>query len=146
VASGDPITWADVATRITDSPLTSDSTTWTATESGALITVTPSLITGRRYALNFFGNISSDVPADTAILRIREDSAAGTQIQFAPIYLNTTSANGYALSMYVEYTAVATGAKIFVVTGQRTVGTGTAHRIRASSSRPAYLRVDRIVS
>ena len=42
---------------------------------------------------------------------------------------------------YAEYTAVSTGAKTFVVTGQRVVGTGTAHRIRAGASRPTFLTV-----
>lgn len=146
MAAGDPIPWSYIAKRVDDAELTADSSTWSGTESGSLMSVSPTLVSGLTYKVSAFVVVSSDVAADTAGMRLREDSSSGTQFQLAPVYLPTTSANGFALSIYAEYTAVSDGAKTFVLTGQRTTGTGTAHRIRASSSRKAYMRVDLILS
>lgn len=146
MAAGDQIPWSYIAKRVGEAELTADSTTWNATESGTLMSASPTLVSGFKYKVFVFVVVSTDVAADTAGMRLREDTASGTQMQLAPIYLPTTSANGFALAAYAEYTAVANGAKTFVLTGQRTTGTGTAHRIRASSSRKAYMHVDLVLT
>lgn len=125
--------------------ITSDSSTWNATEA-SISTVAATLVSGLVYRIVFTGRISTDVAADLAILRIREDNLTGTQLQLSQIYLPTTTGNGYTLYFYAEYTAVSSASKTFALTAQRSVGTGTAHRIRANSSAPGYLRIDKVIN
>lgn len=148
MAAGDPIPWSHIATRIDEATLTADSSTWDDTPEVAAMSIAVSLVSGVRYRISFFGRVSTDVAGDYAGLRIREDAGvSGTQLQFSGnIYLPTTTGNGFPHSLYAEYTAASTGSKTFTLTAQRTAGTGTAHRIRASSSAPAWLVVDRIVA
>lgn len=147
-ATGDRISPSETVTRLTNgtTTLSADSSTWAGTESGAVMTVTVSLINGFVYGLTFFGIVSADVANDASLMRIREGDGAGTQITAAPVFMPTTLGTGWTIMLYAEYTAVATGSKPFIITGQRNVGTGTAHRIRASAVRQAFFTVDRIVS
>jgi hypothetical protein len=129
------------------SSIAADSATWTATESGSLISVTPTLTTGLTYKLLFSGAVSSDAVTsgvETTVMRIREDTATGNQLIVSQVFIPTTSTIGFLLTAYVEYTAVATGAKTFVVTGTRNGGTGN-HRIRAATGRSAWLTCDLLV-
>lgn len=123
-----------------------DSSTWTGTETGALFTVTADLVNGERYELEFFGNFNTSSSAaspgiEFSLVRIREDTAAGTQIASAHAYMPTTAGAGFPVSMKVRYTAVATGSKTFVVTGQRISGAGN-HKLAAASSRRAIFTLD----
>jgi hypothetical protein len=78
-------------------------------------------------------------------MRIREDSGiSGTQLQLQQVYLPTASGNGYQAFIYAEWRAPATGSKTFTLTAQRSAGTGTAHRVRASASAPGLFNAEKI--
>lgn len=147
MASGDPSSFADVAARVGTTTLTTTSTTWTSSESVALMTVTASLINGWTYKVQAWLGIQAATSAATEIsaMRLREDTATGTQGQLAIAYMPIVSVNATPIYLYYEYTASATANKSWVVTGQRTNGTGT-HSIAGTATRPSYLFVDRIVS
>lgn len=145
MATGDPINYSDVATRVASAPLTADSATWTSSESGALITVTASLVSGWTYKIYATMKVQSTVAADVAFMHLRQDSATGSQDDGANVNIPTSGGNGFPVWLYTEYTASATGSKIWVVTGSRASGTGT-QKIAAGTSRPAFLTVDRLVS
>lgn len=125
--------------------ITSDSTTWNGTEAATGNTVTSDLVDGLRYKIWFIGRISSDVAADTACIRIREDNLAGTQLNMGFVTMTTTSGNGWSIVVHAEYTAVATAAKTFALTGQRTIGAGTAHRVRGTATGPGYLVCEKVM-
>lgn len=143
--SGDPLSNADVAVRVATTPLTTNSATWTTTESGALITASALLTNGWTYAVTAILFVNSTAAADVGFMRIHEDTATGTQDVGENVYMATTSANGWPVTLYAEYTASATATKTFVVTGSRTAGTGTMG-IVATTTRPCFLKIDRIVS
>jgi len=148
VFGGDPILAADyneLIDRQSTALFTADSSTWGATET-ILGAVAVSAIAGAKYKIIFVGKVSADVAADAANMRIREDNLTGTQLQLQQVYLPNTSTNGWQTYVYAEYTAVSTATKTFALTGQRSVGTGTAHRIRGSGSAPGYFYVDRIAN
>lgn len=125
-----------------------DSATWTTTETAALYTVTANLTSGESYWLELFTNVSSSVSGtELSLMRFREDSgtaAGGTQFASALAYIPTSSGNGYPLWIKAKYTAVATGSKTLVVTGQRISGTGN-HQTRSGASRKTIFTLDRIV-
>jgi len=123
---------------------TSDSVTVGATET-TVRSVTISAVSGQKYAVWFKGSLSSDVSADSNNMRIKEDNSSGTQLELNQIYLVNTSGNGFGVYLYTEWTAPSTASKTFVLTIQRSNGTGTAHRLRASSTNPDYFAVERIV-
>lgn len=145
MASGDNSSFADVATRVAATELTTNSATWTSSESSALISVTASLINGWSYKISALVMVNSTVAADAAFMRIREDNSGGTQSVGLSLGIPTTTGNGFPLWLYAEYTAAATASKIWVLTGSRLSGTGT-QGIVCSTSRPCWLTVDRIVS
>lgn len=148
VFGGDPILAPDINELIDRQQTviaTSDSSTWGGTET-QYTSITFSAIDGARYKIRYNARISTDVAADASVIRIREDTSAGNVLQFQQVYLPTTSANAWPCVMYAEWTATGTGSKTIVLTGQRLIGTGTAHRVRASGQAPAYLYVDRIAN
>lgn len=145
MAAGDVVNWPDVAVRVASASLTANSATWTTTETGALITVTASLVSGWTYKIYASMFVQSTVAGDLGFMRIREDTSAGTQDVAGNVYIATTSGSGFPLTLYTEYTAAATASKTWVVTGSRGAGTGTQN-ISAGGSRPAWLTVDRVVS
>lgn len=125
-------------------PIIADSSTWGATEA-SITTVVATLESGDKYKIWFTGRISTDVAADASNLRIREDNLTGTQLQLHQVYLPTTTGNGWGTYFYAEYTAVSSASKTFALTAQRSIGTGTAHRIRAATNAPGYLAVERVM-
>jgi len=148
VFGGDPILAADInelIDRQNSALFTADSSTWGATET-LLGAVAVSAVAGAKYKIVFVGKVSADVAADASVLRIREDNLTGTQLQLQPVYLPTTAANGWGIHVYAEWTASSTASKTFALTGQRTIGTGTAHRIRGSGSAPGFFYADRIAN
>lgn len=154
VLAGNKILATDINTvetatkeRQATTTLTADSSTWSNTPEVAATSVTATLVSGQKYAIWFHGRVSADVAADTAGLRIREDAGvSGTQLGFTNHSIATTSGNGFTTTCYAEYTAAASGSKTFTLTGQRTAGTGTAHRVRAAASSPAFMAIDKVVS
>lgn len=149
MAAGDKIPWSYIATRVATGTITSDSSTWNGTESGSLVTVSPTLVSGLTYAVRVFAHVSTSSigspNVELSVIRVRIGSASGTQILGSTVYLGSTNGNGYSMAAYGEYTADADGAEDFVLTGQRVTGAGN-HQIRAGTTRPTYLLVDLLPS
>lgn len=134
-------------TRIATTTIVADSSTWSNTPEVSASTVTGTLVSGQLYMITFIGRVSSDVAADVTGLRIREDAGvAGTQLQFAPFAIASTSGNGFMVTLVAEYTAVSSAAKTFTLTGARQAGTGTAHRVRGTANAPGFFKIDKVVS
>jgi hypothetical protein len=148
-SAGDITNASDVTTRIATATLNANSGTWTTTESAALLTVTGSLVNGQRYSLTLFTNIATSSAAapsvEVSLMRIREDTASGTQNTGVDFWIASTTGAGFGLMAYSEYTAVATGTKSFVLTGQRIAGAGS-HSIAAGTSRQTFLNIDLVSS
>lgn len=132
------------ATNVAIDQLNADSATWGATESGSLLSVSPSVVNGQVYWVTVSGQVSADVAADSFLIRVRLTSAVGTQLIGRQGAATTTSVVGYNITACAKFTASSTGVQAVHVTGQRNGGTGTAHRIRASGTNPFYIRVDRV--
>jgi len=148
VFAGDEVFAADInelIDRQNTTIFTGDSSTWSGTEV-SVMSNTFAAVAGAKYKIVFEGRISTDVAADGAVIRVREDNLTGNQLNYTVVYLPTTAGNGWLGHVYAEWTATSTGNKTVVITGQRTVGTGVAHRIRAAGNGPAYLFVDRIAN
>lgn len=131
--------------RVAGASLVADSATWSTVESGSLLSVTAPLVNTWKYAIRMFTAVSSSVSAaaEMAVMRVRQDTATGTQMMGPQVSIPNSTSVGFAVAGYTEYTAASTGNKTFVVTGERTGGTGN-HQIRAGSVRPTTLIVDRI--
>lgn len=144
VSPGEEVLAADITSRFrvgTQVEDTDGATFTTATV--AFATCVAQLIAGRTYRIKFVTHIglAAATTGDTANITIREDSAAGTELQGqANIPLGTSAAGNYA-QIETDYTALATGPKTFVGTGQRAGGTGTLRR-EAAGIRPTILSVD----
>lgn len=128
--------------RIATTTSTSDSSTWTTTETLA-DTVTAPLVTGRTYRIRWSGGVVTTVAGDIVLIRMREDTTAGTLIVERNFYLASTSTAGFGSEIEGTFTAVSTADKTFVVTGIRNGGTGT-HHADGTATRPRYLYVDYI--
>jgi hypothetical protein len=133
--------------------LTSDSATWTGTESGSLMSITVPVIIGRLYRVDFTCNTATTAqtfPITSAnleipIMRIREDNASGNQLTQDSVPFGNASGNGVKITTFALYEADATEAKTFVITGQRNgAGSGGTHRIEADPNRPAILMVNQL--
>lgn len=140
-------TYATIQTveRVAAASLTADSAVWTTVESGSLLSVVAPLISGWKYAVKMFTAVSTTVGGGTeyAVMRVRQDTAAGTQVMGPQVTLASSSTVGFAVYGYAEFTAVSTANKTFVLTGERNGGTGN-HQVRAGAVRPTWLIVDRI--
>lgn len=129
--------------RVATEIVTSDSADFTSSEV-VLVSLTASLVSGRRYAIVADVGLSSDSSGDRLAARIREgDSTAGTILQNNNVSITTSSGVRWPAPVYAEYTASATGDQDFVVTGQRLTGSGNC-RLEASSSGPTYFYVNYI--
>ena len=127
--------------RIATQVDTADTATFTAET--VVSTVTAALVTGRTYRLRFVANFQSSVAADTVNVRLREDNLTGTTLQGRRADSAIATAGfGFSGDVEVEYTAVATGNKTFVATGDRSTGTGVITCEGAAT--PRYLYVDYI--
>lgn len=145
MAAGDIVPWSYIATRVDTTEITANSSTYGATET-TLYTITPSLTNGLTYRVGVLLKVAVDVAADVSFVRIREDTLTGNQLDGTNVYCGTTNTSGFLVIATSEYTATATGAKTFVITGQRVTGTGTAHGVKASANRKSYITVDLIPS
>lgn len=149
VPAGSSYAAGNINTSIDDAIATSNSTTWTATESGAVMTITAVLVSGRNYMVEVSACVGTDAVvypltaanAESASLRIREDSSTGTQIAQAQVFIPTTSSVGFATGCRAKYTAVASASKTFVVTGQRSNVSTSNQGIKAASSRTSVFTV-----
>lgn len=124
--------------RIETTTITTDSATFTTTET-SLATVTPFLVTGRTYRIIWIP--AFEITIDGIIrATIREDTISGTIINLRDVWADNT---GTATGVYVEglYTAVATGDKTFVGSGDVLSGGGTAN-LNAAAIFPSYFYVE----
>jgi hypothetical protein len=129
--------------RLAKTEVIADSSTTTTTEL-TVITVVAPLVSGGIYRVTAYGHVNSSVGTDTVTTRIREDSSVGNELQQdGGIAIAGSTTSGRKFYMQVEYTAVATGNKTFVVTVNRSSGTGNVN-LEASGARPAYAYVDYI--
>ena len=126
--------------RIETSKRTANSSSFTTTET-VLDTVVAPVVAGRTYRVYWAADIASGVTDDTARVRLREDSGAGTVLQLTNIQLRGGRDIGFTLEG--EYTADATEDKTFVATAVRQDGTGTLAS-NANANEPAFLYVDYI--
>ena len=128
--------------RIATTVETSDSSTFTTSET-TIASVTASLVSGRTYRIRFYGSIVSTVADGQVQCRLREDNTSGTQMQGVNVFPANTSSSGHPLPIEAEFTAVSTGNKTFVATGQRVSGTGTIN-MNGAATNPAYMYCDYI--
>lgn len=126
--------------RIATVVQTSDSTLFTAET--LVMSIEAPLVIGRTYRVTADLIGAGSVAGDNTLWRIRQDLLAGTQMQQRQRDIPSTGF-GWLVRMEAEFTATATAAKTFVVTGERLTGTGNI-RIEAAADRPAYLYVDYI--
>lgn len=112
--------------RIATAVETTDSGTFTAeTEIGS---ITATLVTGRTYQVLCNAQVSSSVANDTVLIRLREDTVAGTTIALNTGDVHTTGNIPTICSVEAEYVALVDGDKTFVVSAQRLTGTGNIRR------------------
>lgn len=140
-SAGDRIT-ADKLTTYAGEPeireINSVSFTTTETE---IDTITVPVVEGRRYKIVWRPAFFSTVANDHVRGAIREDNVAGTALYVQNI---TTPIVSQAFMMDLEafYTAVTTGDKTFVGTGDRITGSGGTITGQAASSNPTLLYVE----
>lgn len=140
--AGDTIVLATVpGANVATTEQTSDSTTFTTTET-VIMTISVPLVIGRRYRIHHTSIIASNAAGATDVMvRLREDSVIGTILTQEVVTVGG-SAFGWGPRLFREFTAVATANKTFVVTGERIGGVANTMRLEADATRPAYLYVD----
>lgn len=124
---------------IASSAATSDSSNFTTTEV-VVMTVNASLVSGRVYSIWAGPTFHSSVDGDVVHTQLREDSVSGTVRDRTDDYIRVSPAAIDKTVLFSLYTAVSTGTKTFVVTGDRVAGTGNC-RLEADTIRPAYMLV-----
>jgi hypothetical protein len=122
--------------RVGQQVFTSDSSTFTAETQ--IMTVTVTLVSGRKYRVQGEVSMTSSVAGDVIGMTLREDSASGT-VMVAENMVRATSVSP-RFHAFAEYIAVSSGSKTFSMTGQKVAGTGLINR-SASATLPAYLIV-----
>ncbi|MEV6348576.1 hypothetical protein [Actinoplanes sp. NPDC051851] len=143
MASGDVLANAEIATRVGQNTITANTSTFTAET--LIVSVTVNVEAGKRYKISGelrpCASAVASPSAECNIVRIREDSLTGTQVQAAQVYLATASTAGFQVVLYADYTAVATGTKTFVLTSIRQAGANT-HFVTAGTTAPGVITVD----
>lgn len=124
--------------RIATTTLLVDSVAFTTTET-VIATVIGHLIEGLTYRVIF--DAGFQITVDGVLrLSIREDALAGTAVQIRDYWIDASGGvNGGR--MEVLYTALATGSKTFVATGDVLLGAGSCS-INASANFPAYFYIE----
>lgn len=128
--------------RIGTSIMVTDSATFTTT-AVQVASITVPLVSGSVYRVTFDGSFDTTVTGDIVRARIFENSTAGTQLQARDTGSMNAAGLVTALHMEVEFPAVTTGNKTFVVTGERDAGSGDIVRT-ADATFPAYMYVDHV--
>jgi hypothetical protein len=100
------------------------------------------LVTGRRYLIRWIGRLQQSLGTDVFVIRLREDSVAGTQLMIAVVTVDT-SPTGKLHILEAEYTAVADGAKTFFATAIRSAGSNTLTS-HAAANAPKRLTIDQV--
>lgn len=128
--------------RITTEIIDSNSGMFTTT-AVQVASITAPLISGLTYRVTFDGAFDTTVTGDIVRARIFEDNTSGTQLQVRDTASMNAAGLVTGLRMEVEFEAVSTGNKTFVVTGERDAGSGNII-LSAHSTFPTYLYVDYI--
>lgn len=128
--------------RIATTEVTSDSSTFTTTET-QVMSVTAPLIDGHVYHVRANPGFQSNASGDNIRGSLREDTASGPELDGSVVPVNGSSTQKHPCLVEADYTATATGNKTFVVTGTRVSGSGTC-RLEAAANRRSYLTVDHI--
>jgi hypothetical protein len=133
----------DIASPLTHSTSTATSSTSTFTTTETLTdTITVTLVSGETYLVEHSAIWNSSTAGDYVAIRLREDNASGTVLNGVDLYLQATARYPSA-HVRAYYTAVASGSKTLVVTGQRAAGSGNVMRA-ASSANPSVLSVTQV--
>lgn len=127
--------------RVGTTTITADSSTFTTTET-EVSSITVSLVTGRVYRITAYIGWGSTASGDAIRCRLREDTVSGTLMNSSQVNIGQVTTTGaYHTLVVAEYTAVSTGSKTFVVSGDQEAGSGTC-RMEHASDRPGYITVD----
>lgn len=142
--AGDIVTADDLVDEIAAATLTSNGSAITTTET-VVISVTTTLVAGRRYAVELSTKVSASVAATAVILWVRAGSTtSGTELGYSQQYIHSTSSSGWGpVEVRGEFTASVSGAQTFVGTLVRNGGSGNVLVI-ASGTAPSRLRVTAI--
>lgn len=124
--------------RIATETITSDSTTFTVTET-QIASVTASVVSGRKYRVVFDGGVESTA-SGVIRGRLKEDDINGTVIQTRDVKVETAG-SAFNLRLETEYTADATENKTFVVGGDTLSGGGTSN-VNANTTAPSLFYVE----
>lgn len=128
--------------RIATTVVNSDSADLDTTET-IVMSVTANLVIGRTYEIWGIARFGASAAGVRVAVRIREDDVNGTQRGLGQIEVPATSTLGFGpLILYGEYTAVASGNKTFVLTGDRNDTSGETWRLDANASNEAYMFVN----
>ncbi|HLU44860.1 MAG TPA: hypothetical protein VKZ67_07585 [Natronosporangium sp.] len=98
------------------------------------------VVQGRIYRVRWVGGLDATDTAEV-LLRLKADGTA-FQLRRFPL-VNVSGTTGVAAALEAEYTATATGAVTFTLTGQRLSGSGTC-TMAATATSPCYLHLDYI--
>ncbi len=148
VAPGDVILASDmnkaaINRRVGEVNVVANSANITSATATTVMTLVVNLVVGQTYSLFWQGRVSSTVAGDMVLARIKPTNSAGTDMNVTGLYIGTTSAAGFNLDLYAEFVAPSTGSFTFVVTLERSTGTGTVN-LKASATGPAYFLCDYI--
>lgn len=141
MASGDKLANFQIQTRIGSTLITANGALITTVEA-IVATVTASLTAGRKYKIVSKNRGGSTVVNDTILMRIREDSLVGTEMDVGRIFCPDTDGAAHGpCYLEAEYTAVSTAVKSFVLCATRRTGTGNIN-LRAGATSPGMLYVE----
>lgn len=127
--------------RIATSVITSDSATFTTTET-EVATVTASLVSGRTYQIVTDLGIGSSVANDSVRCFLHEDTLGGQTLDQTVVGTDVTTGGTRKVICHLEseFTASSSGDKTFVIGAERINGSGNCQLI-AASNRPTYVKV-----
>ena len=127
--------------RIATEVITENSAVVTTVET-AVASVTAKLAIGRTYRVRFAGVVDTSVALDLVDVRLRENSAGGTEMNLRR--RDCPDATGrWPIEIEAEYTAALAGDKTFVVTYVRVAGAGNIILL-ATATTPSHFYVDYI--
>lgn len=116
--------------------------TFTGTEA-QVDSITAPIVNGRRYRIVWVVHLSNTVANETVSLRVREDTAVGTNIQSVTAHLPLAT-TAFTFRVETEYVAVATVNKTFVLSGQRGAGTGTVTPVASATTQRVRMYVEQV--
>src|SRR5690554_2644235 len=139
--AGDIITVPTVpGSRIATEIATDTSDQFTTTEATLMTLSDAPVVQGRIYRLRWVGGLDA---TDTAEVLLRLKAAGANLLLRRFALVDVSGTTGLAAALEVEYTATATGAVTFTLTGQRISGSGTC-TMAAGATSPCYLYLDYI--